>query len=150
MSVLVRLRRVRAHDLPPPAYRTDGAAGMDLQACLDAPMVLEPGQRAAVPTGFAFAIPAGWEMQLRARSGLALRHGIALANGTGTIDSDYRGECAVLLVNLGARPFTIRHGDRIAQAVLAPVGRCLWQEVDALDDTPRGAGGFGSTGVAGC
>ena len=109
-------------------------------------MTLAPGEVALVPTGLRLQIPEGWEVQLRARSGLALRHGIGLANGVGTIDADYRGPLGVILVNLGAVPFTLHHGDRIAQAVLAPVWRARFREVAALDDTARGSGGFGSTG----
>lgn len=147
MSPSVPIARVGTHDLPLPAYATAGAAGMDLRACLPEPLTLAPGARALVPTGFAVAVPEGWELQVRARSGLALRHGIVLPNGPGTVDSDYRGEVAVILANLGAEPFRVAHGDRIAQAVLAPVGRCHWAETATLPATARGAGGFGSTGT---
>lgn len=134
--------------LPLPAYATTGAAGADIRADLGGGEVtIRPGQIAALSTGLRMQIPEGWEMQLRARSGLALRHGITLANGIGTIDADYRGPVAVILVNLGPAPFVIRHGDRIAQAVLAPVHRARFVAVEALDDTERGAGGFGSTGL---
>jgi dUTP pyrophosphatase len=134
--------------LPLPAYVTAGAAGADIRADLGGgAMTILPGQIAAVPTGLRMQIPDGWEMQLRARSGLALRHGITLANGIGTIDADYRGPVAAILVNLGPEPFVIRHGDRIAQAVLAPVHRARFIEAEALDGTDRGSGGFGSTGV---
>jgi dUTP pyrophosphatase len=146
--VPVRIARLGSHTLPLPAYATPGAAGMDLAACLDDPATLPPGARALVPTGFSVAVPPGYELQIRARSGLALRHGLGLPNAPGTIDSDYRGELMVLLINLGTEPVTIRHGDRIAQAVLAPVIRCAWEEVPALDATVRGEGGFGSTGTA--
>ncbi len=143
----VGIARFRPHDLPLPAYATAGAAGMDLAACLpDGPVTLAPGARALIPTGFALAIPPGWEVQIRPRSGLALRHGLGLANAPGTIDSDYRGEVGVLLVNHGAEPVEIAHGMRIAQAVLAPVIRCAWDEVEDLPGTARGTGGFGSTG----
>lgn len=133
--------------LPLPDYATAGAAGADIRADLrGGEMTLAPGEVALVPTGLRLQIPEGWEVQLRARSGLALRHGIGLANGVGTIDADYRGPLGVILVNLGAVPFTLHHGDRIAQAVLAPVWRARFREVAALDDTARGSGGFGSTG----
>lgn len=133
--------------LPLPDYATAGAAGADIRADLrGGEMTLAPGEVALVPTGLRLQIPEGWEVQLRARSGLALRHGVGLANGVGTIDADYRGPLGVILVNLGAVPFTLHHGDRIAQAVLAPVWRARFREVAALDDTARGSGGFGSTG----
>ena len=132
--------------LEPPRYATAGAAGMDIAAACTSPLVLEPGARAAVPTGLCLAIPTGFEVQVRPRSGLALKHGITVANAPGTIDSDYRGEVKVLLINLGAEPFTIRRGERIAQMIVAPVPRALFNAVDSLDETARGAGGFGSTG----
>lgn len=148
MTVAVRISRLpHAADLPLPAYETAGAAGMDLRAALQAPMTLAPGERAAVPTGIAIALPEGYEAQVRARSGLARRHGIAMVNAPGTVDSDYRGELQVLLINLGHEPFTVARGDRIAQMVVAPVARVAWDEVATLDDTERGAGGFGSTGT---
>ncbi|MEQ8862772.1 MAG: dUTP diphosphatase [Thalassobaculum sp.] len=148
MTVAVRISRLpHAADLPLPAYETAGAAGMDLRAALEAPVVLAPGERTAVPTGIAVALPEGYEAQVRARSGLARRHGIAMVNAPGTVDSDYRGEILVLLVNLGREPFTVARGDRIAQMVVAPVARVAWEEVPTLDATGRGAGGFGSTGV---
>ena len=127
-----------------PRYATDGAAGMDVLAAED--VILAPGARQAVATGLAMAIPAGYEIQVRPRSGLALKHGISVPNTPGTIDSDYRGELKVILINHSAEPFEIHRGDRIAQLVLAPVTLAAWQEVDALDETSRGAGGFGSTG----
>jgi len=130
--------------LTPPAYATEGAAGMDVVAAEE--LVLAPGARAAVATGFAIAIPAGYEVQVRPRSGLALKHGVTCLNTPGTIDSDYRGEVKVILANLGSEPFVIARGDRIAQLVPAPVQRATLAEVDSLDDTARGAGGFGSTG----
>lgn len=145
--VSVKIARIGDHDLPLPAYETAGAAGMDLRACLDDTFELEPGARKVVPTGFRVAIPDGYELQIRPRSGLALKHGITLPNTPGTIDSDYRGPLGVLLVNFSDRTFFIHHGDRIAQAILAPVTRCGWVETDTLDDTDRGAGGFGSTGM---
>jgi len=129
-----------------PSYATDGAAGLDLHACLEGPRVLAPGERAAVPTGIAIALPGGHEGQVRPRSGLAHKHGISVVNAPGTIDEDYRGEVQVLLINLGQAPYTIAHGDRIAQLVVAPVRRVQVQAVASLDETVRGAGGFGSTG----
>ena len=123
---------------------------MDLCANLPAgPLTLASGERVLVPSGLAFAIPEGFEIQVRPRSGLALRHGVTLVNSPGTIDSDYRGEVGVVLVNHGAEPFTVEHGMRIAQLVLAPVSRLVWREAPSLDDSARGAGGFGSTGTAG-
>jgi dUTP pyrophosphatase len=132
-------------DLPLPAYATDGAAGMDVVSAED--LILAPGARHAVATGFAMAIPHGYEVQVRPRSGLALKHGITCLNTPGTIDSDYRGEVKVILANLGSEPFPIKRGDRIAQLVPAPVQRAVLTEVDSLDATERGVGGFGSTGV---
>ncbi|MFN3936390.1 MAG: dUTP diphosphatase [Gemmobacter sp.] len=137
--------------VPLPDYQTAGAAGADIRANLpagqrSAGLVLEPMQRAVVPTGLRVQIPAGWEIQVRPRSGLALRHGITLPNTPGTIDSDYRGPLGVLLVNLGSEPYVIGHGDRIAQLVVAPVVQCGFRLVEALDTTTRGEGGFGSTG----
>ena len=127
-----------------PAYATEGAAGMDVLAAVD--VVLAPGRRHAVATGLSLAIPAGFEVQVRPRSGLALKHGISLPNAPGTIDSDYRGELKIILINHGSDDFAVRRGDRIAQLVLAPVTRASWLEVDDLDETARGEGGFGSTG----
>ena len=132
--------------LPLPAYATALAAGLDVVAAIDAPLELAPGQRAAVPTGIAMAIPAGYEVQVRPRSGLAFNHGLTVANAPGTIDADYRGEVKVLLVNLGDAPVTITRGMRIAQLVPAAVTRAALAVVDSLDATARGAGGFGSTG----
>jgi dUTP pyrophosphatase len=131
--------------LPLPNYASDGAAGMDI--CAAEGLTLKVGKRHAVATGFAFAIPLGFEVQVRPRSGLALKHGITCLNTPGTIDSDYRGEVKVILANLGDEDFAIQRGDRIAQLVVAPVTHAAMVEVDALDDTVRGAGGFGSTGV---
>jgi dUTP pyrophosphatase len=132
--------------LPLPAYASDGAAGMDVVAAET--LTLRPGARHAVATGFAMAIPPGYEVQVRPRSGLALKHGVTCLNTPGTIDSDYRGEVKVILANLGDESFEIRRGDRIAQIVPAPVQRAAFAEVAALDETKRGTGGFGSTGVA--
>jgi len=135
-------------DILPPSYATPGAAGADLRAAVDEPLVLGPGERALVPTGLFLEIPQGYEGQVRARSGLALRHGLALANGVGTIDSDYRGEVGVIVVNLGQEAVTIERGDRIAQLVVARVERALFAPVEGLAASERGAGGFGSTGTA--
>ncbi|WP_066793349.1 dUTP diphosphatase [Sphingomonas soli] len=144
--IRILLQRLpHGEDLPLPAYATDGAAGMDVVAAED--WVLAPGQRHAVATGFAMAIPEGFEVQVRPRSGLALKHGVTCLNTPGTIDSDYRGEVKVILANLGDTPFTIARGDRIAQLVPAPVQRAGLEEVGSLDETARGSGGFGSTGV---
>jgi dUTP pyrophosphatase len=135
--------------LPLPRYETAGAAGLDLCAALppDQPLVLLPQHRALVPTGLKMAIPAGFEGQVRARSGLALKHGLALVNAPGTIDSDYRGEIGVLVINLGQEPITLTRGMRIAQLVICPVMQCQIEAVTSLDESARGSGGFGSTGV---
>lgn len=145
--VTVPVRRLaHAQDLPLPTYATGGSAGLDLVAAIADPVELAPGARTLVPTGMALALPAGCEAQIRPRSGLALKAGVTVLNAPGTIDSDYRGELKVILINLGTEPFPIHRGDRIAQIVLAPVTRATWQEVGELDDTERGSGGFGSTG----
>ncbi len=136
-----------AEGLELPAYATADSAGLDLRAALAEPMILEPGRRALVPTGLQMALPAGYEAQIRPRSGLAYKHGITMLNTPGTIDADYRGEVKVLAVNLGDEPFEIRHGDRIAQMVIAPVTRALVQSVEELPGSERGEGGFGSTGT---
>ena len=144
-EVAVRIRRLpHGEGLPLPAYATPGAAGMDVVAAEE--VTLAPGGRHPVATGFSVAIPEGFEIQVRPRSGLALKHGITVPNTPGTIDSDYRGELKVILINHGAEPFPIHRGDRIAQLVLAPVTLAAWVEVAELDETERGAGGFGSTG----
>ena len=144
-SVPVCVKRLEhGADLPLPAYATDGAAGMDVLAAED--VTLTPGARHAVATGLALAIPPGFEIQVRPRSGLALKHGITVPNTPGTIDSDYRGELKVILINHGAEDFAVRRGDRVAQLVLAPVTQATWLEVDELGETTRGEGGFGSTG----
>lgn len=141
----VQLKRLpHGAGLDLPAYATAGAAGMDVVAAED--VSIAPGDRHAVATGFALAIPAGFEIQVRPRSGLALKHGVTVPNTPGTIDSDYRGELKVILINHGSESFAVRRGDRIAQLVLAPVVQARWNEVDELDETARGAGGFGSTG----
>ncbi len=141
------VRLPHAEGLPLPDYATPGAAGMDLLAAVQAPLTILPGGRALVPTGLRIAVPAGHELQLRPRSGLALRHGILLPNSPGTVDEDYRGEVQVILLNAGTESFTVARGMRIAQAVLAPVTRATWREVASLPETVRGEGGFGSTGT---
>lgn len=147
MSIPVRIRRLpHAGELPLPAYATTGAAGMDLMAAVTDAVCIEPGQRALIPTGLTIALPSGYELQIRPRSGLALRHGITLPNSPGTIDEDYRGEIQVIVLNTGAEPFVVERGTRIAQAILAPVSRATWMEVESLDSTARDTGGFGSTG----
>jgi dUTP pyrophosphatase len=146
-SVSVRIKRLpHAADLPLPAYASAGAAGMDVCAAISAAVVIPPQGRALIPTGFAIALPANYELQIRPRSGLALKHGITLPNSPGTIDEDYRGEISVIVLNTSAEAFTVTPGMRIAQAVLAPVVHADWDEVELLDETGRGAGGFGSTG----
>ena len=129
-----------------PEYQTEGAAGADMHACLDEPVVLAPMERRMIPTGIAVAIPKGFELQIRARSGLSIKHGITMVNGVGTIDADYRGEMGVLLINLGQEAFTIEPGMRIAQMVVARYETISWDVVDELDETDRGTGGYGSTG----
>ncbi|PIW26114.1 MAG: dUTP diphosphatase [Rhodospirillales bacterium CG15_BIG_FIL_POST_REV_8_21_14_020_66_15] len=151
MTVLtVPLQRLpHGAGLPLPAYATEDAAGLDLLAAVDRPTTLEPLARALVPTGIAIALPAGFEAQVRPRSGLAARHGVTVLNSPGTVDADYRGEIKVILVNLGAESFEITPGMRIAQMVVAPVTRIAWDERADLEGTARGAGGFGSTGTGG-
>ena len=145
----VRLKRLPGGDgLPLPTYMTQHAAGADLYAAVDEELVLASGERALIPTGFAIAVPEGYEAQVRPRSGLALRNGVTCLNSPGTIDADYRGPLCVVLANLGAEPFTVRRGDRIAQLVIAPVTRASFCEFEELPQTARAEGGFGSTGVA--
>lgn len=145
-DIEIRLKRLpHGEGLPVPSYTTEGAAGMDIVAAEE--LTLQPGQRHAVATGFAVAIPHGYEIQVRPRSGLALKHGISVPNTPGTIDSDYRGELKIIMINHGNEPFPIRRGDRVAQIVPAPVQRARFAEVEELDGTGRGAGGFGSTGI---
>ncbi|WP_395651701.1 dUTP diphosphatase [Brevundimonas sp.] len=148
MTTLRIQRLPHAEGLSLPAYETSGSAGMDLRAAVpdDAPVTLEPGARALVPTGLKIALEPGWEAQVRPRSGLALKHGITCLNSPGTIDSDYRGEVGVILINHGSEPFVIRRGERIAQMVIAAHAQAVVEEVETLDETVRGAGGFGSTG----
>jgi dUTP pyrophosphatase len=149
MSIPLLVRRLpHAEGLSLPSYATAGSAGMDLLAAVQDPISIGPGERRLIPTGLTVALPPGYELQIRPRSGLALRHGITLANAPGTIDEDYRGEIAVIVLNTGADAFVVGRGTRIAQAVLAPVSRAVWQEVASLDATAREAGGFGSTGTA--
>lgn len=147
MTVTVRLARAPgAEDLPLPDYATAGAAGMDLRAAVDDEVRLQPGERRAVATGILIAVPPGFEAQVRPRSGIALRSGIGMVNAPGTIDSDFTGELQVILINHGSEPWAIRRGDRIAQLVVAPVARVIWDEQATLNPTSRGAGGFGHTG----
>ena len=154
-TISVQVLRLPHHDpaLPLPDYATPGAAAMDLLACLPpearSGLTLAPGARALVPTGLALEIPEGFEIQVRPRSGLALKQGVTLVNSPGTIDADYRGELGVIVINHGTEPVTIDHGMRIAQILLAPVTRIAWRETEALGETQRGAGGFGSTGTGG-
>jgi len=146
-QVTVRIKRIRPLSTNPlPEYMTPHAAGMDLYADLEEELLLEPGARILIPTGIAIALPEGYEAQVRPRSGLALRHGITMLNAPGTIDSDYRGEIGVIVVNHGEVPFVVRPGERIAQLVVAPVVRAVLQDVEELDETARGNGGFGHTG----
>jgi dUTP pyrophosphatase len=141
----VRVKRLRPQaELP--RYQTAGAAGMDLHACVEEPITIAPGARAMIGTGLAFAIPNGWEGQVRPRSGLAAKHGVTVINAPGTIDADFRGECGVVLVNHGKEPFVVKNGDRVAQLVFAEYGQATLRDVPELDDTSRGTGGYGSTG----
>ena len=133
-------------DLPLPAYATDHAAGMDLCAAVNGEFILKAGETALLPTGFAIALPEGYEAQIRPRSGLAIKHQVGILNSPGTIDADYRGEVKIILTNFGKQDFVIRRGDRIAQMVVAPYTRVTWEEKESLDETGRGAGGFGHTG----
>jgi len=143
----VKIHVVNTSANPLPQYATPSAAGMDIRAMLEDPVTIAPGKRALIPTGLKVAIPEGYEMQLRPRSGLALKNGITLLNTPGTIDADYRGEICVILANLGSDPFTVNRGDRICQAVIAPVVHAVWAECETLDNTERGDGGFGHSGV---
>lgn len=147
MTTVPVVRLEHAQDLPLPAYATEHAAGMDLLAAVAQDLVLKPGKRALVPAGISMALPEGFEAQVRPRSGLALKHGITLMNSPGTIDADYRGEVAVILVNFGEEDFVVQRGMRIAQMIIAPVTRAAWQETDSLSESKRAAGGFGSTGT---
>lgn len=147
MSVNLKLVRLgHGAELPVPAYESEHAAGADVRAAVDAPVALECGKWVLIPTGFCYEIPLGYEMQVRPRSGLAFKHGITVLNSPGTIDSDYRGELKILLINHGPEPFVINRGERVAQIIIAPVSQASFSEVSELSDTSRGAGGFGSTG----
>ncbi len=139
-------REPGTEDIPLPQYETDHAAGMDVRAAVTEPVTLQPGERTLVPTGLRIALPPGFEAQIRPRSGLAIKHGLSLLNSPGTIDADYRGEIRIIIANFGQKPYTIERGDRIAQMIIAPVTRAEWDVVSELQDTKRGAGGFGSTG----
>lgn len=147
MSQVLIKKLEHAEDLPLPGYESVSAAGMDIRAALDAPIIINPGERKLIPTGIQMALPEGYEAQIRPRSGLAIRNGITMLNTPGTIDADYRGEVMVIAINLGDEKFVVNHGDRIAQMVIAPVTQFPVVEVLDLDDTERGDGGFGSTGV---
>jgi dUTP pyrophosphatase len=149
MSNTVKIACTVSSDAVIPVYQTSGAAGADICACITDPLVILPGCRSLIPTGLAFSIPEGYEIQIRPRSGLAVKNGITCLNTPGTIDSDYRGEVKVLLINTGLDPFTVHPGDRIAQLIVAPVTQGCFYTVSQLDETARGAGGFGSTGVTG-
>jgi len=146
-NIVAITRLDHGKNLPLPRYESEAAAGMDLMAAIANPIVLTPGTRQLVPTGIAIALPQGLEAQVRPRSGLAIKQGLTVLNAPGTIDADYRGEVGVILINLGAEDIVLERGDRIAQMVIAPVVQAAWEEVDALPETDRGAGGFGSTGV---
>lgn len=148
MTQTIQVQRLPHSDgLALPAYATPGAAGMDLLAAVVTPITIAPGARVLIPTGLKIALPQGYELQVRPRSGLALKNGIVLPNSPGTVDEDYRGELQVIVMNAGQEAFTVERGMRIAQAVLAPVVRAIWDEVPTLDETSRGEGGFGSTGT---
>ena len=147
-EVPIHITRVNdtANDIPLPQYATENSAGMDLCAALDEELAVQPGETVLVPTGFAIALPEGYEAQVRPRSGLAIKHQIGILNSPGTIDADYRGEVRVILTNFGKNDFVIRRGDRIAQLVVAPYTRVVWEEQESLSETTRGVGGFGHTG----
>lgn len=145
MSMDVYIKRLRK-SAKLPEYQTTGSAAADISACIDAAITLAPGERQIIPTGFSMMLPEGFEAQIRARSGLSAKHGIAMANGIGTIDADYRGEVGVILINLGQEPFTVEPGMRIAQMAVVRCDQAVWHEVDELESTARGEGGYGSTG----
>jgi len=142
------VKMVGNEDIPLPRYMSEQAAGMDVCAAVKEPVVVSPGQWALIPTGFALALPEGWEAQVRPRSGLALRYGVSLLNSPGTIDADYRGEVKIIVVNHGSEAFTVKRGERIAQLIFTAIWRAEWEETTHLSDTKRGSGGFGGTGVA--
>lgn len=145
----IKITRLKSTDLPLPSYATGGSAGMDVYAEIESFIIIKPGETVLVPTGLAIELPEGYECQVRSRSGLAAKHGIFALNAPGTIDPDYRGEIKVILSNFSQKEFTINRGDRIAQLVIAQFIRANWQESDSLNETDRGAGGFGSTGIEG-
>ncbi|MDQ6959629.1 MAG: dUTP diphosphatase [Mariprofundaceae bacterium] len=148
-QIRIRIQRLpHGQGLDSPHYASTHAAGADLRAAIDGEIVLQPGEHTLIPTGFAMALPNGFEAQVRPRSGLALKHGITVLNTPGTIDADYRGEVGVILINLGQHPFHIQRGDRIAQMIIAPVTQAIWHEAETLDATERSSGGFGSSGNA--
>jgi dUTP pyrophosphatase len=147
MNIKVAITRLHGDDLPLPVYMTNGAAGVDLYAANEEDCLIPVGGRALIPTGIAIALPEGYEAQIRPRSGLALKHGLTLLNSPGTIDCDYRGEIKIIVINLGDKDYILKRGERIAQMVFAAVARAEFSQVDILDDTPRGSGGFGHTGV---
>jgi dUTP pyrophosphatase len=147
-KIPVRITRLRENrDLPLPEYESEGSSGMDIRAAVNEPVVMKPGEIALIPSGLSVAVPPGYEAQMRPRSGLAFHHGVGMVNAPGTIDSDYRGEIGIIMINWGKEPFTIRRGDRIAQMIISRVYRAELAEVDVLDTTSRGQGGFGHTGV---
>lgn len=146
-TTVTLIQMPHAEGLNLPSYATAQAAGVDLEAAIDTPIILKPGERALVPTGLCIALPDGFEAQIRPRSGLAAKNGVTVLNSPGTIDADYRGEIKIILVNLGQETFTIERGMRVAQMIVAPYTQVSWQKVESLDETARGAGGFGSTGV---
>jgi dUTP pyrophosphatase len=146
MKITISRLSTATGDVPLPSYATEGSAGMDVRAAVDGELTVHPGETVLVPTGFAMAIPGGYEAQIRPRSGLAVKHQIGILNAPGTIDADYRGEVRIILTNFGATDFVVRRGDRIAQMVIAPYIKAEWEERETLDSTDRGAGGFGHTG----
>lgn len=147
MTEMTKVRIINSSHHPMPSYATEHSAGMDVRANLESPVTLAPMQRVLVPTGLRIALPHGYECQIRPRSGLALKHGITVANAPGTIDADYRGEIGVILINLSSEPFVINDGERICQMVIAPYSQVEWEPAESLDATKRGEGGFGHTGV---
>lgn len=147
MKIFITRLDDKYNDLPLPHYATEGSAGMDIYAAIDSPLIIEPNSTVLIPTAIAISLPIGYECQVRSRSGLAAKHGIFALNAPGTIDSDYRGEIKIILSNFSKEPFIINRGDRIAQLVIAKYERIEWEVRDKLDETPRGSGGFGSTGI---
>ena len=146
-KITLKVKRIKNSALSLPAYETEGSAGMDIRAALDEDVTLEPGDIKLIPTGISISIPMGYEGQIRPRSGLALKHGIGMVNSPGTIDSDYRGEVRIIMINYGKKSFTVKHGDRIAQMIIARVCSAVLEEVSELDSTGRGQGGFGHSGI---